>query len=247
MLELKNVSAGYGAQDKLHDISVGFDAGRIYGVVGRNGCGKSTLLKTCAGLLEARGSILLEGRELKRYAPIERAQLLSYLPQSRTTPGISVRRMVEHGRYPRLSSPRKLSDADKTAVETAMERMKLIHLAGESVSRLSGGEQQRVYLAMLLAQDTKYLLLDEPAAHMDIDYRLGLLQLLSQLKNEGKCIIMVLHDLPDALKYSDVLVPMEDGRVVQAAPPETVLANGTLERLFHVSIRTSGDEYVIEK
>jgi len=120
MLELKNISAGYSGQNIIRDISLGFEPGRIYSIVGRNGCGKSTLLKACAGLLEnSGGSIRLNGRELGQYAPVERACLLSFLSQSRGVPAISTERLVEHGRYPRLSSPRRLNEGD---------RVKAIHL-----------------------------------------------------------------------------------------------------------------------
>jgi len=200
MLELIKVSSGYNGQDTIRDVSLTFQPGMIYTVVGRNGCGKSTLLKTCAGLLQpSGGSILLDAQALGSYVPVERARRISYLSQTRNTPGISVERLVEHGRYPRLAPPRRLSAGDRMAVENAMELMQIANLRRKNMQELSGGEQQRVYLAMQLSQDASVLLLDEPTTYMDIDYQLSLLALLHQLKARGKTIILVLHDLQQAL------------------------------------------------
>lgn len=237
MMKLLNVCAGYDDRDTLHDISLHFAPGRIYTVVGKNGCGKSTLLKSCAALLPlSRGSIQINNRELSLLEPRERAQMLSYLPQVHAAPGISVQRMVEHGCYPRLSRPRKLTDTDHDAVQRAMERMDILPLCRKSVKELSGGECQRVYMAMQLAQDSGLLLLDEPTTYMDIEYQLKLMSLLQELRAEGKCIVMVLHDLHQALKYSDDIIAMETGRIAGTASPEEAIASGLLERIFNVRI-----------
>ena len=242
MLELIGLSSGYNGQNTIRDISLSFQPGRIYTVVGRNVCGKSTLLKTCAGLLTpGEGRVLLDGQPLDSYAPAERARRISYLSQSRNTPGISVERLVEHGRYPRLASPRRLNAEDRAAVENAMETMQVTQLRRKNMHELSGGEQQRVYLAMQLAQDAPVLLLDEPTTYMDIDYQLSLLDLLRRLKVNGKTIVLVLHDLQQALNASDGIVVMDGGRVVSAASPQTILAEGVLERTFHVRIETASD------
>lgn len=242
MLELINVSSGYHGQDTIRDVSLTFQPGRIYTIVGRNGCGKSTLLKTCAGLLQpSSGSILLDGQKLDSYVPVERARRISYLSQSRNTPGLHVERLVEHGRYPRLEAPRRFNLEDRAAVETAIEIMQLANLRHKNMQELSGGEQQRVYLAMQLSQDAPILLLDEPTTYMDIDYQLSLLDLLHQLKARGKTIILVLHDLQQALNVSDGIVVMENGRVVSAASPDVTLSAGVLEQTFHVRFGPAGD------
>lgn len=242
MLELINVSFGYDGQDTIRDISLSFQPGRIYTIVGRNGCGKSTLLKVCAGLLQpGKGSILLDQRNLGSYAPVERARRVSYLSQSRNTPGISVERLIEHGRYPCLASPRRLNIDDRTAVENAMETMQVTGLRHKNMRELSGGEQQRVYLAMQLSQDAAVLLLDEPTTYMDIDYQLSLLDVLNQLRKSGKTIVLVLHDLQQALNISDGIIVMDHGQVVSAASPELTLSSGVLERVFHVQIQSAGN------
>lgn len=242
MLELIKVASGYDGQDMVREVSLSFQPGRIYTVVGRNGCGKSTLLKTCAGLLPPRkGSILLEGQALDSYAPVERARRISYLSQSRNTPGISVERLVEHGRYPRMAPPRRLNAEDRRAIENAMEIMQVTGLCHKNMQELSGGEQQRVYLAMQLAQDSPVMLLDEPTTYMDIDYQLSLLELLHQLRKREKTMVLVLHDLQQAMNVSDEIIVMENGRIVSAASPADTLREGVLERVFRVRLGTAGD------
>ena len=245
MLELKNVSAGYGGQDCLRGICLRFEKGRIYAVVGKNGSGKSTLLKTCAGILAAgEGRVLLDGRPIAEYEPRERARKISYLSQMRNLPGISAERMVEHGCYPRLGQPRRLNAGDRAAVQLAMERMDVLQLRRKSMKELSGGECQRVYMAMQLAQDAEILLLDEPTTYMDIEYQLELMKLMGQLRDEGKTVVIVLHDLPQALGCADEILAMDAGKIAAKAAPGEILASGTIERIFNVSIRDTGEGYV---
>ena len=240
MLELINVSSGYDGQEIIGEISLTFQPGRIYTIVGRNGCGKSTLLKACAGLLRpTQGSILLDQRDLHSYPSVERARRISYLSQSRNTPGISVERLIEHGRYPRLVSPRRPNHQDRVAVETAMKTMQLTELRHKNMQELSGGEQQRAYLAMQLSQDASVLLLDEPTTYMDIDYQISLMEVLHQLKMRGKTVVLVLHDLQQALNVSDEMIVVDRGAVVSAASAEETLSGGVLERVFHVQIEAA--------
>lgn len=248
MLELLNLSAGYGGEDKISGVSLRFEAGRVYAVVGKNGCGKSTLLKACAAVLNpSAGNILLDDRELAQYAPMERARKLSYLPQNRSAPGISAGRMTEHGCYPRLGHPRKLSREDKSAVDEAMRRMDVHHLRHKSMKELSGGECQRVYMAMQLAQDATIMLLDEPTTYMDIEYQLSLMSLLKELARRGKTIVMVLHDLQQALKYADAIIAMEDGKIISVGSGDEMLASGALERIFNVGIQKIDDNFILKE
>lgn len=242
MLELKNVSVSYADHRVLQGVSLRLEPGKIFALVGRNGCGKTTLLKTCAGLLAPEsGNILLDGKPLHKYPPPERAKRLSFLPQSRSAPALSVERLVGHGRYPRLASPRRLSEDDRRMIQASMEQMQLEHLRSKMLGEISGGERQRAYLAMLLAQDASIMLLDEPTAYMDIEHQLALMELLRNLGSKGKCIFMVLHDLSLALNCCDTVIAMEEGGIVACAAPETLLADNILERIFHVRIRVVGN------
>ncbi len=245
MLEITNLFAGYGQNQILRNINLTFTPGSLYTIIGKNGCGKSTLLKSCIGLLPAAsGTVRLDEKELTEYTSAERACKMSYLSQNASVPGITVERLVMHGRYPRLGYPKKLSAVDWDLIDRALYRMQVRDFRQKSVRELSGGERQRVYLAMLLAQDAPILLLDEPTTYMDIEYQLEFLDLAAELKCEGKTVIMVLHDLEQALRCSDQIVVMDGGAVVQTGTPQEILDAGTLTDIFHVTV---SDGYCFKK
>ena len=208
--------------------------------MGKNGSGKSTLLKSCSGLLTPKvGSVLLDGKELSKYPSNQRAQKVSYLSQSTNTPNITVERLLAHARFPHLSYPKKLRHEDISIIYKALGDMKAACFIHNSLRELSGGERQRVYLAMQLAQDTDVLLLDEPTTYLDIEYQLSLMELLQRLKREGKTIIMVLHDLQQALKYSDRIIAIDVGKEIHSGTPEEIIVNGILKKVFHVEVQRS--------
>lgn len=235
MIEIKDVSAGYGSNLILKNMNCSFRDGEITSIIGMNGCGKSTLLKVIAGILTpSAGSIELYNRNIIKVSDKERAKLISYLPQSRNIPVISVERMVMHGRFPYLSYPRKYGKDDKKIAIKAMERIGILQLKDKNMSELSGGERQKVYIAMAITQDTKFILLDEPTTYLDITYQLELLKLLTELKHEGKTVITVIHDLSMALHYSDKIVVMKDGRDKFIGSPKVVYESNILEEVFNV-------------
>ena len=240
MLELKNLSVGYDGRYVIRNVNLIFEPGMIYTIIGKNGSGKSTLLKSCSGLLTTKvGSVLLDGKELSKYPANQRAQKVSYLSQSTNTPNITVERLLAHARFPHLSYPKKLRDEDIRIIYRALGDMKAQCFIHSSLRELSGGERQRVYLAMQLAQDTPILLLDEPTTYLDIEYQLSLMELLQKLKAQGKTIIMVLHDLEQALKYSDQIIAVDAGKDIYTGTPEEILADGTLKKIFHVDVQRS--------
>ncbi|MBO7252253.1 MAG: ABC transporter ATP-binding protein [Oscillospiraceae bacterium] len=240
MLELKNLSVGYDGRYVIRNVNLTFEPGMIYTIIGKNGSGKSTLLKSCSGLLTPKvGSVLLDGKELSKYPSNERAQKVSYLSQSTNTPNITVERLLVHARFPHLSYPKKLRDEDIRIIYRSLGDMRAQCFIHSSLRELSGGERQRVYLAMQLVQDTPILLLDEPTTYMDIEYQLSLMELLQKLKAQGKTIIMVLHDLEQALKYSDQIIAIDAGKEIYTGTPEEILADGTLKKIFHVDVQRS--------
>ena len=239
VLELKNISVGYGTKTILQDVSMEFKSGQIYAVLGKNGCGKSTLLKACADMLPRKqGELLLHGKPLNVYLPKERAKEVSYLSQHRNTPSITVERLLIHGRHPHMSHGKQMGKEDWCVLEQVMEMMEIGGFRQELLSELSGGERQRVYLAMVLAQDTPVLLLDEPTTYMDISYQLQFLELLETLKKQGKTIVLVLHDLPQALQVADWVVLLDQGQVAVQGTPKGVLASGKIQECFGVSMVT---------
>lgn len=237
MIEIQNMSAGYPGHPVLKNISLTIAPGQVTVITGPNGCGKSTLLKTLIRLnLHSAGTVLVAGRPVEEYLPNDLARKLAYLPQNRAVPEITVRRMVLHGRFPYLSYPRHYRKEDYAAVDTALERLGLRDLADTPMRTLSGGMQQKVWIAMAWAQDTPVILMDEPAAFLDISHRLQLMDMARQLAEDGKVVVLVLHDLPMALKYAHRIVVMKDGQLLDAGTPEEIFDRGSLEQAFSVRI-----------
>lgn len=228
MLELRNVTAGYGERLILHDISLDFPPGTVTAILGPNGSGKSTLLKAAAGLLPlASGAVLAEE---------PRARHVAYLPQSRRVPEMTVRQLVLQGRYPWLGWPRRYGEKDHELARRAMERLEVAGLADRPLAELSGGTRQKCYLAMTLAQDTEVLLLDEPTSFLDPAHQLRLMALCRELAAEGKAVAVVLHDLPLALRFADRVAVMDAGRLLMVDSPAGLLKSGLLEKTFAVKI-----------
>ena len=159
MLEIRNLQAGYKGRPVLKDISMSIPRGKVTVIAGPNGCGKSTLLKALAGILPAEGSAALDGRELLKLSGKELAQTVAFLPQNRPTPEIAVKNLVLHGRFPYLSYPRRYRQEDIQAAADAMTRMGVAELSDRMLPTLSGGQRQKVYIAMALAKNTPVILM----------------------------------------------------------------------------------------
>lgn len=238
MIELRHVCVDYGPQRAVDDVSVLFPKGKVTVLAGPNGCGKTTLLKVAARLLApSAGEALCGGRPLASFGRRAFARLVAVLPQGREAPNIPVEMLVEHGRFPYLGLSRKPSARDREIVREAMERAGIYALRRKSVAALSGGERQKAYIAMAIAQDTPVLLLDEPTTYLDIRHQFEILETVRALNAGGKTVAMVLHDLSQALQYADQLVLMEAGRLRAAAPADAVLHSGLLESVFGVRIQ----------
>lgn len=189
MIELQHVSVGYGAQDVVRDVSFAAPNGQLTALIGPNGSGKTTLLRAMTRTLPCRsGNILLDDRSIASYGRKEFARTAAFMPQSRPVPGITVRALVAHGRFPYLGFSRRMTAQDTAAVEQAMRRTGTLDWANRDVRALSGGERQRVYLAMALAQGGTTILLDEPGAFLDVCARFELLDLLRSVAAGGKAV-----------------------------------------------------------
>jgi iron complex transport system ATP-binding protein len=217
--------------------------GKVTAIIGANGCGKSTLLRALARLLSPQaGAVLLHGQDLQRLPTREVARRLGLLPQGPVTPdGITVTDLVRRGRTPHTSVFRQWSAADQKAVDDALATTGLTDLADEQVDALSGGQRQRAWLAMVVAQDTPLLLLDEPTTYLDMAHQLDVLELVRSLHAGGWTVVMVLHDLNQAARYSDHLVAMRAGRVVAAGAPADVLTPALVADVFCVRCRVLTD------
>ena len=241
MLELQHVSVGY-STPILQDITFAAEPGKLTALVGRNGCGKTTLLRAMARQQPLQtGSILLDGRSLQRYERKELARSLSFLPQVRTTPEITVRSLVEHGRFPYLGFSRRMAPQDHAAVALAMEQAGVSAWSETYLRELSGGQRQRVYLAMALAQGGQTLLLDEPMTYLDEAAQFRLLELLRSLAAQGKTIVLVLHDLAQALQYCDAIAVLHQEHLAAFDAPAALYAQRTLDDVFGVTLCQAND------
>jgi len=242
MLRLENLCTGYNGIERLHSLTADIRPGRLTAVIGPNGCGKSTLLKCIAGILPpSSGAMYLDGKRLSGLPGKDRAKHIAYMPQSRAVPEITVRQLAAHGRYPHLKWGQKMRASDHEIIESALERTGMLPFAHRHVSRLSGGERQKAYLAMMLAQQTPLMLLDEPTTYLDLSSQFELMELLGALCREGRSVLTVLHDLPLAMEYADDLLLMQDGCLIAAGSPETLCASGKVGEVFNVRSRRLED------
>ncbi len=241
MLEIQKLTAGYPGKPVLQDVSLSIPEGKVTVILGPNGCGKTTLLKAICGILPAKnGLVMLDGENLLGISSKLRAQKVAYLAQSRQVPDITVGRFVLHGRFPYLGYPRRYRNADYACANAAMDAMGISDLADTLLQNLSGGQRQKVYIAMALAQDAPVILLDEPTVYLDISHQLQLMQLAQDLAQQGKSVLMIMHDLPHAFQMADKLILMDAGTVVAEGSPQELYVSRAIEQVFGVRLgRTS--------
>ena len=242
MIEIKNISAGYGDRRVIDGVSASIERGKLTTVVGANGSGKSTLLKSVLGILPiTSGEITLDGVSLSSLGKNEIARRVAYLSQGGGTPDMTVGQMVLHGRFPYLSYPRRYRETDRKIAAAAMESVGITRLAERPIRELSGGMRQNAYIAMALAQDTDYILLDEPTTYLDIAHQLELMRLLRTLTDRGKGVVTVMHDLPMAFDFSDTVLAIRAGRIAAAAAPSEIYASSVIEDILGVGLERSSD------
>jgi len=243
VIELKNTCSGYGKRIVVEGISATFERGSLTCIIGPNGCGKSTLLKAVSGIIPiSSGEITIDGISLVSLKQRDIAKRISYLAQGKNTPEMTVGELVLHGRFPHLSYPRRYGKGDLMIAKNAMNDMGIEHLSNEKMSSLSGGMKQNAYIAMALAQDTEYILMDEPTTYLDISHQLELMKLLRELARKGKGIVAVLHDLPLAMTFSDKILVMNNGSVVAFDVTEKISSNEIIKNIFGVELRKADAE-----
>jgi len=243
VINLENVNGGYGKKQVLFDIDARIETGEIVSIVGANGCGKTTLLETASGLkMPFSGRVTVNGEDVYKMKPIKRAQTISVLSQQKSVGVLTVRALTYHGRFPYLGYPRKYTEEDEKIVEDAMRIAGVIDIADKSISELSGGQQQKAYIAMILAQNTELVFLDEPVTFLDINYQFELMNIIKMMKSEGKTIIMVIHDLNLAMSYSDKIMAMRNGKLFFMGTPKQIYNENVFLDLFNIETHYSEDE-----
>jgi iron complex transport system ATP-binding protein len=239
VLEAREVHAARGRAPVLHGVSLSLAAGEALALVGPNAAGKSTLLRTLAGLLPStQGTVLLDARPLPAWPRDALARALALVTSEDEGPGtLAVEDRVALGRYPYRGPFRPLLEEDHAAVRRALERTGIAPLARRRLATLSAGERQLATLARGLAQEPRVLLLDEPAAHLDVGHQLRLFRVLDEVRAGGVAVLAVIHDLQRAAAWAERMVLLAAGRVAAEGPPDAVLASEECARAFDVKVR----------
>lgn len=237
MIEARNVTKVYGAAVVVKDVSLCLPAGGITSIIGPNGAGKSTLLSMISRLLPmSSGTVTVDGLDVTRTPGDVLARHLSILRQdNHLSSRLTVRDLVEFGRYP--YSKGRLTEADRAHVERAIDHLGLGPLSGRFLDELSGGQRQRAFVAMVLCQDTDYVLLDEPLNNLDMRHSVQMMKQVRRFADEmGKTIVIVLHDINFASCYSDNIVAMRDGEVLFQGPPDIVIQPDVLRAVYDLDV-----------
>ncbi|WP_438447003.1 ABC transporter ATP-binding protein [Gorillibacterium sp. sgz5001074] len=234
-IEAVDLALSYGGQYIFKNLNLSLPKGRITVLIGSNGCGKSTLLRSMARLLKPReGEVVLDGSSISKLPTKEIAKQMAILPQGPSAPeGLTVQQLVKQGRYPHQSWLQQWSAEDERMVRDALRLTRMEELADRSVDSLSGGQRQRAWIAMTLAQGTGTILLDEPTTYLDLTHQIEVLDLLYDLnEQEGRTIVMVLHDINLACRYAHHIVALKNGRVHAEGAPEVIVDAGLIQAVF---------------
>ncbi|GAA3350183.1 ABC transporter ATP-binding protein [Lysinibacillus sp. FSL M8-0216] len=237
MLKIEQLSISYEQKEVVHNFSFEVEQGEILSIIGPNGSGKSTILKAIARMQPySDGNILFEGENMRRLSSKEIARKMCMLSQQNQAPSdISVKSLVAYGRYPHKKWFERLNAEDEAIIDWALEKTYLSQYKEKPIAALSGGEAQRAWIAMALAQRPQVLLLDEPTTFLDIAHQHEVLELVRELNRDmGMTVVMVLHDLNQASSYSDKIVVVKDGNRAQIGTPDEVMTEQMIQQIYRM-------------
>lgn len=237
MIQVRELSKLYGKKQVVENVTVDIQRGQITSFIGPNGAGKSTLLSMVSRLLDAdTGEVLIDSTNTKKMKSNELSKRVSILKQSNfMNVRLTIRELVSFGRFP--YSKGRLNVEDEKMVDQAIAYMDLAEMEHAYLDELSGGQRQRAFIAMVIAQDTDYVLLDEPLNNLDMKHSVQIMKILRRLVDElGKTVIIVLHDINFASVYSDRIVALKNGRVVKDGPTEEIIQSAALKEIYDMDI-----------
>lgn len=243
-LFVNDISVSYGERAIINNFSIKIPDKKITTIIGGNGCGKSTLLKAITRIIPYKtGSIILDGKDILKQDSKMLARKIAILPQTpEATVGLTVAELVSYGRFPYQSGLGRLTKKDYEVIDWALEVTGTKELKFRPIDALSGGQRQRVWIAMALAQETDIIFLDEPTTYLDMAHQLEVLELLKKLnQEEERTIIMVLHDLNQAARFSDYIIALKSGIVVKAGIAEEVITKEVLREVFNIDAEIIND------
>ncbi|MEF2246831.1 MULTISPECIES: iron ABC transporter ATP-binding protein [unclassified Paenibacillus] len=237
MIEVKDVCKAYGGKPVIQKVSLKINKGTITSFIGPNGAGKSTLLSMMSRLMSKdKGEVLIDGKEISAWKSTELARKISILKQSNhINLRLTVRELVSFGRFP--YSQGKLTKEDWEQVDEAIAYMDLTDIQHKFLDQLSGGQNQRAFIAMVIAQNTEYILLDEPLNNLDMKHSVQIMKVLRRLVEElGKTVVLVIHDINFASCYSDHIVALKDGQIVKDGPTSDIIERDVLTSIYDMDI-----------
>ncbi|ADC51653.1 Ferrichrome ABC transporter (ATP-binding protein) [Alkalihalophilus pseudofirmus OF4] len=236
-LYTEDLRIGYGENVIVKNLSINIPDGKITTIIGPNGCGKSTLLKAITRVISSQsGNVILDSESIFTKDTKALAKQIATLPQTpESASGLTVAELVSYGRFPYQKGFGRLSKRDIEVIDWALSVTGTMEYKYRSVDALSGGQRQRVWIAMALAQETEIIFLDEPTTYLDMAHQLEVLELLQRLNHEeGRTIVMVLHDLNQAARFADHIIALKDGGIIQSGTCEDVIKNDVLKQVFGI-------------
>lgn len=238
MIRVENITKKYQENVVLKNVSLDIERGKLTSIIGPNGAGKSTLLGLISRLFDSNGGDIFIGeKKIDDWKDNELAKKLAILKQNNSVDlRITIEELVSFGRFP--YSGGRLNKEDHEMIDKAIKYMLLDDMREKYINELSGGERQRAFIAMIIAQDTDYILLDEPLNNLDIKHAKELMQTIRNLvDNLGKTVVLVIHDINFASVYSDIIIAMQDGEILQVGNTEDIISNATLDILYDTPMR----------
>ncbi|MBL3730902.1 ABC transporter ATP-binding protein [Lysinibacillus sp. HST-98] len=241
---MENLASGYEQVRVFEGLNLTIEEGKVTTIIGPNGCGKSTLLKTIGRILKKQqGTVFLQEQNMQNLSTKDIAKKLAILSQTPIAPGqLKVEELIAYGRYPHRNNVNRLTNKDEEMIEWALTVTNTMEYRNRELAQLSGGQRQRVWLAMALAQETNILLLDEPTTYLDMAHQLEVLDIVKGLNEHHSCtVVMVLHDINHAARYSDHLIAMRKGIIMQTGTPQEILSAEVMRKVFNIDARIMED------
>tara|TARA_B100001094_G_C18194904_1_gene810050 strand:- start:5655 stop:6467 length:813 start_codon:yes stop_codon:yes gene_type:complete len=244
IIEAQGLSLSFGERRLLEQLDIQIERNKISAILGANGCGKSTLLKLLSRMIKAdSGKVWLKGKNIEYFKSKALAKERAYLTQKPMLPDhITVLELIQRGRYPHQTLWCQWSKADEKAIRHAISLTGLEPLLHQQVHLLSGGQQQRVWLAMVLTQDSEVFLLDEPTSFLDIGAQLSVLDFCRKLKKQQRTLILVLHDMNQAIQYADHLIFMHQGSIVAQGKAKDIISHELIEKVYGIKAEIHQDQ-----
>ncbi|GGH14992.1 ABC transporter ATP-binding protein [Paenibacillus segetis] len=244
VIRMEELSSGYEKNTIFANLNTSIQAGKITTIIGPNGCGKSTLLKTIGRILQQKsGKVYLQEQDMQLLSTKEIAKKLAILSQNPIAPsGLKVEELISYGRYPHRKNVGRLAAKDQEVIQWAMDITHTTAFRARDIEELSGGQRQKVWLAMALAQETSILLLDEPTTYLDMAHQLEVLQIVQALNEDHQCtIVMVLHDINHAARFSHELIAMKEGTIVNQGRPSSIMTKEVMRTVFQIDAKIMQD------